>query len=222
MLSEITKRIKNKLRKTFCKKVETNASGLTSNYDPQPKIPEEKLPPEVSLDFKKEIYIQTQSWARHNETLIVATNTVLLGALAAIWPNMYGESCQLLSRNAYFLPPLISLAGIIITVILSLQYKAAITRVVVYERYFGLHADGELGSLTDTIFGNCSKNTSKHWGSSFVPDYLNKPPRFGSKTCICFFLIHSLIFIVFVNLITHDPLRLVQFSESIMNWIDQL
>ena len=148
--------------------------------------------PKERLTLLKEIYVQTQNWARHNETLIIATNTVLLGATAAISANFFKAEAAY-SPNLVWLPFVISLIGLVSTIYLSRQYKLAITRVVVYEKYFKLH-DQFKDEFND--IQNIAKEYSTpcaQWTKSFVPEYLNTPPKFGAASSWFFLLVHLII-----------------------------
>jgi hypothetical protein len=138
--------------------------------------------------IEKEVYIQTQHWTRHNETLIVATNTVLLGALAAIGAN-YFKDINAFSHKVYIIPLLVSLAGIGLTIFLSRQYVLSVSRVVAYEKYFKLH--------TENKKFDCIAVKTRWWKSSwektFVPEYLEDFPTYGPITSWFFLLIHIAI-----------------------------
>lgn len=161
------------------------------------------------VNLQKEIYIQTQNWARHNETLIIATNTVLLGAMAATAANFFKATSDY-SSSIIWLPLLISMTGIVTTCYLSRQYKLAITRVVVYEHYFEMvvgnldivesaRAVFEKSKQTDTAATPVNKSADAlkeypGWGSGFVPEYLNNPPKFGAASSWFFLIVHLIIF----------------------------
>ena len=145
--------------------------------------------PKEQLTLRKEVYVQTQNWARHNETLIIATNTVLLGAIAAISAN-YFKNASDYSSNILWLPLFIALTGICTTVFLSRQYRLAITRVVVYEKYFKMHqACTQMPAIVRDYSTKCAK-----WSETFVPEYLSNPPKFGAASSWFFLAVHLVIF----------------------------
>lgn len=127
---------------------------------------------EHKLDFKKEVYSQTQSWARHHETLILTINTVVLGALAVIWQDLLKDQSI---KYPMHLMRLFSLLGFLITSYLWNQYRDAIKRIVIYERYFGMH-EKEKSRFNKNIFLGFKSSLEKGWGDEFVPSYLNKSP----------------------------------------------
>ena len=147
--------------------------------------------PKERLSLRKEVYVQTQNWARHNETLIIATNTVLLGAIAAIASNYFKNSGDY-SVNILWLPLFVSATGVITTLYLSRQYKLSITRVLVYEKYFKMHDPCEKIS---EIAKDYSLSYAQRVGT-FVPEYLCNPPKFGAISSWFFLLVHALIFVV--------------------------
>lgn len=143
---------------------------------------------EQKLAMKKEIYVQTQNWARHNETLIIAANTVLLGAIAAI-STIYFRQPNEYTKYLMCLPQIISALGLLITFYLSRQYNLAISRVVVYEKYFNMH------DKCDAI-SEATKDYSipwAEWGNTFVPKYLHNAPVYARITGIFFYAVHILI-----------------------------
>lgn len=145
--------------------------------------------PKERLTLQKEIYVQTQNWARHNETLIIATNTVLLGAIAAISANYFKAKSDY-SSEILWLPLLIAYIGILTTIYLSRQYKLAITRVVVYEKYFKMQdACDEISKIVKAY----SMPNAK-WEVAFVPEYLSSPPKFGAASSWFFLIVHLTIF----------------------------
>ena len=141
------------------------------------------------LGLLKEIYVQTQNWARHNETLIIATNTILLGAIGAIIANYLRVNVEY-SLDIFWLPLIISFIGIITTIYLSRKYRLAITRVVVYEKYFKMHED--FPRIRDLVKEYSEINAK--WESAFVPEYLNHPPKFGAASSWFFLIVHTAIF----------------------------
>lgn len=152
----------------------------------------------MNTDFKNEVYIQTQNWARHNETLIIAANTILIGAAAAI-ATVFFKSHANMHALTICIPLSISIIGIFITLHLSKQYCEAITRIVVYEKYFGMHQ-------TDHQFNLISKEYSKpscKWTKGFVPNYLHSPPTGAASTKI-FIIINSLIAISCILFLAHS------------------
>lgn len=147
--------------------------------------------PKERLTLLKEIYVQTQNWARHNETLIIATNTVLLGAIAAISAN-YFKAKNDYSSEILWLPLLIACTGILTTIYLSRQYKLAITRVVVYEKYFKMHdACDKISEFTRAYSTPCAR-----WDDTFVPKYLSTPPKFGAASSWFFLVVHLAILVI--------------------------
>lgn len=145
--------------------------------------------PKERLTLRKEVYVQTQNWARHNETLIIATNTVLLGAIAAISANYFKNTGDY-SLNILWLPLLIAITGIFTTVYLSRQYKLAITRVVAYEKYFKMHDEcDQMPEIVKEYSKPCAQ-----WCKTFVPEYLSKPPKFGAASSWFFLVVHLAIF----------------------------
>lgn len=141
--------------------------------------------------LQKEVYVQTQNWSRHNETLIIATNTVLLGAIAAISAN-YFKAAKDYSSGIYWLPFVIAGVGIVVTIYLSRQYKLAITRVIAYEKFFKLHEDCDgMQEIAKLHSGFCAK-----WYRTFVPEYLASPPIFGAASSWFFLFVHLCIFVL--------------------------
>jgi hypothetical protein len=147
--------------------------------------------PKERLTLQKEIYVQTQNWARHNETLIIATNTILLGAAAAIAANFF-KNPDSYSRFLPWLPFAIACIGLVMTFYLSWQYKLALTRVVVYEKYFKFH-DSCAGIKE---IASAHKSFMKTWDETFVPEYLNMPPKFGAASTYFFIFLHLVILLV--------------------------
>jgi hypothetical protein len=145
------------------------------------------------LNLQKEIYIQTQNWARHNETLIIATNTVLLGAVAATAASFFNATTYY-SINIFWFTFLIALTVVITTCYLSRQYKLAISRVVAYEKYFGMQENCDfMATLIKELFKQRPRVVGK-WGGSFVPEYLHNPPVFGAASSWFFLMAHLIIF----------------------------
>lgn len=147
------------------------------------------------LTLLKEVYVQTQNWARHNETLIIATNTVLLGATAAICANYFKAKADY-APDLFWLPLVLACVGLVTTVYLSRQYKLAITRVVVYEKYFKLHAQfkdefNDIENIVKEYSTPCAP-----WIKTFVPEYLNKPPKFGAASSWFFLFVHLAILVI--------------------------
>lgn len=138
----------------------------------------------------KEVYVQTQVWVKHYESLIIAINTILLGAAAAIAANFF-QNRGSYSSDLFWLILCIALVGIVMTSYLSWQYKLALTRVVVYEKFFGLH----------NVCPGIDEFTAQHriwgklWERTFVPEYLNNPPRFGAASTHFFLAIHFAILV---------------------------
>jgi len=143
------------------------------------------------LALQKEVYVQTQNWARHNETLIVATNTVLLGAAAAFFTIYFRTSTQY-SPWIFSLPGVISILGLIITGYLTVQYNNSISRLVVYEKYFGMHKDN--AGISEVL--TCLPSLKERWGESFVPKFYHQPIK-GLRATSWFFLVVHLIVLAF-------------------------
>jgi|SRR5690606_6697945 hypothetical protein len=165
----------------------------------EPKARELRLAlasPPVRAEFIRTIYAETQSWARHNETLIIGSNTVLLTVCAALFGgkyNMDGKNNLLL----YGLALCIGILGLVTTNYLSKEYRRAICRIVAYERYFWMHVpDEQMAS-----FSGCYCDKWAHWGDSFVPKYLHSPPAYGAKSSLFFLLVHTAIVIASVAML---------------------
>lgn len=159
-----------------------------------------------NLGIKKEIYSETQNWARHNETMIVATNTILLGATAAIASNYL----KTVAPQNFIFPmflAFIPLIGLIITWYLTGQYKNAISRIIVYETCFGLHGNCEVTNSALEILQ--SPSIKKKWckgqeETPFVPKYLHNLSWYGAMSTPIFSTINFALigFIIYYHFYT--------------------
>ncbi|MGE0073242.1 MAG: hypothetical protein AB7S55_09320 [Thiomonas sp.] len=167
--------------KCFCDPMHRQPFGILSDARSDPK---------ENLQIKKEIYAQTQNWARHNEMLIVATNTILLGAVAGIYSSHF-KNFSLAGFDFYVFLLTLPILGLIITIHLNREYINAIDRIIKYETYFGLHAScSEIQKIS---------NNDCRWGASFIPNYLHNHRRFSAST-ITFAAIHGILLVTFISL----------------------
>lgn len=150
----------------------------------------------------RELYIQTQHWARHNENLIIATNAAVLSAIGAIATSLIKNDLNL-TTEFLLLFGTISLFGFILNTILNHRYMRSINRLVAYEKFFGFHAPFK---YRDTTWQEVSlKDSASNW-ESLVPEYLKKPPTLAPVSVWLFWSLYVVIFIiVFAMLITRCP-----------------
>lgn len=177
------------------------------------KIEDMRDDPKEMLTLQKEIYIQSQHWARHNETLIIATNTVLLGAVAAIF-TIYFRNSPGYKLGIFLLPLIISLLGLVATTSLSRQYRDAISRLVVYENFFGMHKENKdiLKVLDDY------PTLKNDWGNSFVPECFHQPLTRPRPPSTFFFIVHTVIFAFSWHML-FDVSKLVWRIRTLINCI---
>ena len=140
----------------------------------------------------RELYIQSQHWARHNENLIIATNGLILSGIAAIVTSAI-KNGQALNEQYLLLLASISSIGIVLTLILNRRYLRSVERLVSYEALFGFHKklnDSEQVALNQLKTGN------PQWGECLVPFYLHERPKRAPESVVFFGAVHVLVLVV--------------------------
>lgn len=153
----------------------------------------------------RELYVQTQNWARHNENLIIATNAVIFSGIAAIFTSIIKSH---LNGWHLLLLPAISIFGICLTHVLNRRYMLSIRRLVAYEKLFGFHKplrnpivltalNGETAAI-DYVSDKQSIDQVAlcKWGRCLVPDYLHEPPKYGPESVKIFQTLHVLMLLM--------------------------
>jgi len=134
------------------------------------------------MQIYKELYVQAQNWARHNEILIISSNTIL--ATAGFTFLSAGISIKNDSNFFHWISLAVSLIGTALSLILSNRFHASLRRVIIYEKKFKLHQP------TENSFIESIGKIDVKWGDCWVPKYLHNPPRIGLTTPILFLIIY--------------------------------
>lgn len=138
----------------------------------------------IRAELLRQVYTETQNWARHNEMLVVGVNTVLLGGWSAIFASAAQASTSI-DIKVFWATIVLSIFAFVVTLKLNSQYKNAINRVVVYERYFLLHDQDCI------VMHQLNKDNDRaSWGDAFVPKYLHYPPGIFDRSASVFFVAH--------------------------------
>ena len=153
-------------------------------------IPSTQRPTLDEHDFKtvRELYTQSQLWARHYETLMVSTNVLLVTA-ASVFSGLALRDDAVLHRvfALFGVPVLMSVVGIFLTRTLFKLCALCIERLIAYENALNCFDSSKLVALP--------------WGGSLVPAALMRLPVRMPASARFFVGLHLLLVITYVLLV---------------------